>query len=324
MPESEWTAHPLDQTVGTRGPLSRRVKGVKQPGMSTHSNLRAAFWMACALACLLLMTWSGREAALQLDVLQVLEMRSLLGLVLIYPLVRHAGGFGAMRTRRVAMHAVRNAIHYLGQYAWLAALTLIPLAQLVAIEFTSPIWTALLAVAFLGERLTVWRGSAIALGLVGVVVIVRPGGEPVSIGQFLVLFAAVSFAVSYVTTKSLTRTDTVVVIIFWMLVIQSILGLVPALFVWTTPSVQVLPWIVLIAFGGSYAHFCIAKALASADATIVVPMDFLRVPATALLGWLAYSETIDWMTVAGTVLILSGNLINLAGRQPASATVPNP
>lgn len=292
--------------------------------MSTQSNLRAAFWMACSLVCLLLMTLSGREATARLDTFQVMEMRSVLGLVLLYPLVRHAGGFRAMRTQRIGMQATRNFAHYLGQFAWLAALTLIPLAQLVAIEFTAPIWTAIMAVAFLGERMTVWKALAIALGLVGVVVIVRPGLESVSVGQLLVLFAAVSFAISFVATKSLTRTDSVVAIIFWMLVIQSIFGLVPAIMVWQTPTASVLPWILLISFGGSYAHFCIAKALANADATVVVPMDFLRVPATALLGWLVYSEAIDWMTVAGTVLILCGNLLNLVGRQPAGGQVPNP
>lgn len=292
--------------------------------MSTQSNLRAAFWMACSLVCLLLMTLSGREATARLDTFQVMEMRSVLGLVLLYPLVRHAGGFRAMRTQRIGMQATRNFAHYLGQFAWLAALTLIPLAQLVAIEFTAPIWTAIMAVAFLGERMTVWKALAIGLGLVGVVVIVRPGLESVSVGQLLVLFAAVSFAISFVATKSLTRTDSVVAIIFWMLVIQSIFGLVPAIMVWQTPTASVLPWILLISFGGSYAHFCIAKALANADATVVVPMDFLRVPATALLGWLVYSEAIDWMTVAGTVLILCGNLLNLVGRQPAGGQVPNP
>jgi drug/metabolite transporter (DMT)-like permease len=250
-------------------------------------------------------------------------MRSLLGLVLLYPLIRRAGGFRAMRTRRMPMHMTRNLIHYVGQFAWLMALPLIPLAQFVAIEFTAPIWTALLAVAFIGERLTVWKTTAIGLGLVGVIVIVRPGLDGVPTGQLLVLFAALTFAVSFVTTKSLTRTDSVVTIIFWMLVIQSVLGLVPAILVWTPPPLDVLPWIVLIAFGGSYAHLCITKALSSADATVVVPMDFLRVPATALLGWLAYSEIFDWWTVAGTVLILSGNLLNLMGRQP-TASAANP
>jgi drug/metabolite transporter (DMT)-like permease len=300
------------------------LRGIaKQRRMTPHSNLRAAFWMACALGCLLLMTWSGRETTSQLDVFQVMEMRSLLGLVLLYPLVLRAGGFRAMRTGRIGMHVVRNIGHYGGQFTWLAALTMIPLAQLVAIEFTAPIWTALLAVAFLGERMNFWRTAAVCLGLLGVIVIVRPGVESFSIGQMLVLFAALSFAVSFVTTKSLTRTESVVAIIFWMLVIQSIIGFIPMFLVWKNPPVEVLPWIVLIAFGGSYAHFCIAKALANADATVVVPMDFLRVPATALLGWLAYSETIDWMTIAGTVLILGGNLLNLAGR-PGSAVVPDP
>jgi drug/metabolite transporter (DMT)-like permease len=292
--------------------------------MQTQSNLKAAFWMACSLGCMILMTWAGRETTRQLDVFQVMEMRSLIGLVLLYPLVRRVGGLPAMATKRPLQHIGRNLAHYAGQFAWLLALTMIPLAQLVAIEFTTPIWTALLAVSFLGERMTLTKTMAVALGLVGVLVIVRPGADSVDIGQLVVLASAVAFGISLTTTKSLTRTESAVAIIFWMLVIQSVLGIIPAALVWKAPTAETWPWILVISFGGSYAHYCMARALAHADATVVTPMDFLRVPATAALGWLAYSEKVDLFTVLGTVLILCGNLLNLVGRRPASAPVPAP
>ncbi len=294
--------------------------------MATQSNLRAAFWMMCSLACLLLMTLSGRETTRQLHVLQVMEMRSVLGWLMLYPLVRRAGGLRAMATGRPVLHIGRNVAHYAGQAAWLGALTMIPLAQLVAIEFTAPIWTALLAMAFLGESMNVWKTAAIALGLLGVLVIVRPGVHSYSSGQLLVLGAAFAFAISFIAMKALTSTESVVAIIFWMLVIQSVLGLVPAAIVWRTPTLDVLPWIVVIAFAGSYAHYCMARAMVHADATVVMPMDFLRVPATALLGYLAFSERIDMLTAAGAALILFGNTLNLFSRprQPEPETVPAP
>lgn len=294
--------------------------------MAIQSNLRAAFWMMCSLACLLLMTLSGREITRQLHVLQVMEMRSILGWLMLFPLVQRAGGLGAMATGRPLLHIGRNIAHYAGQAAWLGALTMIPLAQLVAIEFTAPIWTALLAMAVLGERMNVWKTAAIALGLLGVLVIVRPGVDSYSPGQLLVLGAAFLFAISFIATKALTSTESVVAIIFWMLVIQSVLGLVPAAIVWRTPTPEVLPWIVVIAFAGSYAHYCMARAMVHADATVVMPMDFLRVPATALLGYLAFSERIDLLTAAGAMLILFGNTLNLFGRprKPEPETVPAP
>jgi drug/metabolite transporter (DMT)-like permease len=280
--------------------------------------------MGCALACMILMTWAGRETTAQLDVFQVIEMRSLIGLAMLYPLVWKAGGLAAMRTGRPLLHIGRNLAHYSGQFGWLVGLTMIPLAQVISIEFTAPIWTAILAVTVLGERMTAWKLGAVTVGLLGVLIIVRPGVDSASAGQLVVLAAAFAFAVSYITTKALTRTDSVVTIIFWMLVIQSLMGLVPAVLVWKTPPHDIWPWILMIAFSGSYAHYCMARALAHADATVVVPMDFLRVPATVALGWLAYSETLDMLTLLGAALILAGNLLNLGGRRPSLAPTPEP
>lgn len=253
---------------------------------------------------------AGREATRELSVFQVMLMRSLLGLLMLAPLLRAAGGLAAMRTRRLRLHAARNAVHYAAQYGWFAALAMIPLAQLVAIEFTMPLWSALLAAAVLGERLDRFKLAAVALGLAGVAVIVRPGAT-VSAGQLIALAAAVGFAVSVVMVKSLTRSESATAVAFWMLVVQSSIGLAPALAVWRWPSAPVWGWVVVVAFCGTYSHYCFARAMQHADATVVVPMDFLRVPLTALAGWAIYAERVDWLTVAGIGLILAGNALNL-------------
>ncbi|MEW6631750.1 MAG: DMT family transporter, partial [Pseudomonadota bacterium] len=247
---------------------------------------KAAFWMALSIASFLAMSIAGRETTAELNVFQVLEMRSVIGFFILLPLVMMSGGFAAMRTQRPLAHIARNVIHYSGQAAWLYALTLIPLAVLISIEFTTPIWTAILAVSFLGERLSRARLAAIALGLIGVVIIVRPNAGSMDPGHLVVLGAAVCFGISMVMVKSLTRTDSVVRIIFWMLLIQSAVGLLPALYDWRNPSLALWPWIVVIAFSGMSSHFCLTRALAYADATIISPMDFLRVPLSALVGWL--------------------------------------
>lgn len=288
------------------------------------SNLKAAFWMTGSLTAIILMAISGREASKELDVFQIMEMRSLIGLAMLYPLVRSSGGLRAMKTSRIWQHLGRNAAHYAGQFAWLLALSMIPLAQVIAIEFTTPAWTAVMAVAFLGERLNIWRTLTIALGIVGVVIIVRPGIGTVEIGQLIVLGAAFTFGISFTMVKSLTRTESVVKIIFWMLVIQSAIGLLPAIHAWQWPSMHVLPWVIIIAFTGTFSHFCMAKALLYADATVVIPMDFLRVPLTAVIGWLLYAERVDIYTAAGAALILSGNLLNLknrSGARPVKTTI---
>jgi drug/metabolite transporter (DMT)-like permease len=275
---------------------------------------------------MLIIVVAGREAMRTLHVFQIMEMRSLLGLVMLYPLVVRAGGLAAMRTARLGQHAARNTFHYGAQFGWFFALTLIPVAEVVAIEFTMPVWTAILAVFFLGERMSPARVVAIALGIVGVAVIVRPGLGRLDPGQLIALGAAVGFAISMILVKSLTTTESVVGIIFWMLVIQSVIGIAPALYVWREPTAGAWPWVVLIAFCGTYSHYCMTQALRHADATTVVPMDFLRVPLSALVGWLVYAEAIDVFTALGAGLILAGNLINLRSpsRPVAAATAPQP
>jgi drug/metabolite transporter (DMT)-like permease len=277
------------------------------------STLKAAFWMAGWLAAMLVMAIAGRETTRELDVFQIMEMRSVIGLAMLYPLIHIAGGLGKLRTARPWQQVVRNIAHYGAQFAWFKALTLIPLAQVISIEFTMPIWTAILAVAFLGERMGLWKNLAVALGIIGVVIIVRPGTSEIVPGQIIALAAAVGFAISVTMVKSLTRTDSVLTILFWMLLIQSIIGLVPALNVWRWPSAYAWAWIIVIAFCGTFSHYCLTRAMQHADATVVVPMDFLRVPLAALAGWLLYGERVDTLTILGAALILSGNLLNLKG-----------
>ena len=271
------------------------------------------------LTLTLVMAIAGREGLHELSVFQLMEVRSILGFFLLYPIIHLNGGLAIVKTTRLPQHAARNLVHYGAQLCWFFALTLIPIGQVVAIEFTMPIWTAILATAFLGERMTIWKTAAIVLGLIGVLVIVRPVTGEINPGQLIALTAAVGFGISIALVKSLTRTENTLSIIFWMLVVQSVAGLVPTLFVWVWPSAHTWAWIAVIAICGTFSHFCMARAMLYADATIVIPMDFLRVPLTATAGWLLYSEQLDIWTVLGAALILTGNLLNLKPSAPLPA-----
>ena len=172
-----------------------------------------------------------------------------------------------------------------------------------------PIWTAILAASFLGERLTIWKIIAIALGLIGVFVIVRPVTGEINPGQLIALAAAVGFGTSVAMMKSLTRTEASVTIVFWMLVVQVVAGALPTLYTWVWPSPYVWCCAIAVAIGGTFSHLCMARAMLYADATIVLPMDFP--PASTLpqaAGWLLHAERLDAFTVLGAMLILAGNL----------------
>src|SRR6516165_1373134 len=153
-----------------------RFQHVSSPALMNPapSKSKAALWMAGWLSLMLVMAVAGREATRELNVFQIMEVRTVLGIFLLYPLIHISGGFAILKTSRPFAHLVRNLIHYAAQLGWFFSLTLIPLGQLVSIEFTMPIWTAILAASFLRERMTIWKIIAIALGLVGVLVIVRP------------------------------------------------------------------------------------------------------------------------------------------------------
>jgi len=283
------------------------------------SKSMAALWMAGWLTLMLVIVVAGREALSAVNVFQVIEVRAVLAILFLSTIILRNGGFAAIKTSRLPQHIARNLIHYAAQLGWFFALTLIPIGQVVAIEFTMPIWTAILAASFLGERITGWKAAAIVLGLVGVVVIVRPATGEINPGQLIALAAAVGFGISMALVKSLTRTESALSVIFWMSMVQFVAGFVPTLYVWVWPSAYVWACLVVIGICGTFGHYCLTSALRYADATIVVPMDFLRVPLTATVGWLLYSERLDLLTVLGAALILAGNLLNLKHNAPVPA-----
>jgi drug/metabolite transporter (DMT)-like permease len=199
----------------------------------------------------------------------------------------------------------------MAQSGWFYGIALIPLAQVFAIEFTTPIWTALIAMLFLGERVTRWRLLAITLGFVGILVILRPGAAVISFPALAVLGAAIGYSISYASTKSLGRTDSPLTIIFFMTVIQLPLAFFPALTDWSIPSSANWPWIVIVGVTALSAHYCIARALALADAMVVVPMDFMRLPLIAVVGILLYAEPLDPWVLVGGLIIFTGVFVNI-------------
>lgn len=274
---------------------------------------RGALWMSGAVLSFLAMALAGRELSASLGTFQILFFRSLIGLFFVGALAWRAG-WRQLRTVRPVLHVGRNLAHFGGQFGWFFAIAAIPLAEVFAIEFTIPLWTALLAVVFLGERLTARRVAAIAVGLAGVLLILRPGAGLMHPAAFAALGGAVAYAVSYVLTKRLTPTEAPLVILFYMTVVQLPLGLAGALLQWRELAWPMAPWLLIVGLGALTAHYCIARAFALADIAVVIPIDFVRLPLVALIGYAFYGERIDALAVAGMVLIIGANLVNLRAR----------
>jgi len=277
----------------------------------------AALWMLAWVVALSIMAVSGRELSAEISTFQIMFFRSSIGIILVM-LVWLSIGRPSLATKRLPLHLARNVIHFGAQYCWFLAIGLIPLAQVISIEFTVPVWTAIMAALFLGERLTGIRVFAIALGFVGVLVILRPGVETVSPATLAVVAAAIGFGVVLTMTKTLSGTEKAFTLIFYMHLTQALIGATPMMFLWVTPSAEMMPWAAAVGLAGFASHYCLTRAMAMADATVVVPLDFLRLPVMMTVGYLLYQESVDLFVFVGGSMILAGNLINVQneGRNP--------
>jgi drug/metabolite transporter (DMT)-like permease len=260
-----------------------------------------------------LLAVSGREAAAELDTFEIMTYRSFIGVAIVCVLAWWRGQLATIQATRWRLHGLRNVSHFTGQNLWLYAVATIPLAQVFAFEFTTPLWVALLAPLLLGERFTRLRVATTLLGFVGILLVARPGLTPWSVGMMAAMISAVGFAGSAIFTKQLTQHESVVSILFWLCVLQALFGLVCAGYDgrMTWPSAAMWPWVVLVSVAGLAAHFCLTQALSLAAATVVMPLDFMRLPLIAGIGALAYGEALDSWIFVGAVVIFSANYINV-------------
>ncbi len=278
--------------------------------------LLAVLWMMGALASFTSMAVAARELTQEISVFQVTFMRTAICITLLAPYAWKLG-FTELKTPRFKEHLGRNIIHFGGQIGWIFGVSMLPLAAVFSLEFSSPIWTAILAAIFLKERLTRTRVVSVLLGFAGILVILRPGSELFQPASFAVIGAAICFACTYVFTRGLASSESAFKIIFYMNLIQLPMGLVPSIPLWVTPSAEVLPFIVVLGIAGLSSHYCIAKAVAYADATIVSPLDFLRLPLIAVIGFSFYQEPWNPFVLIGGAIIFSGNLLNIWAEQKA-------
>jgi drug/metabolite transporter (DMT)-like permease len=282
--------------------------------VATNKLARVVLWMVGALLSFSVMAVSIRELTKGgLSIFEILAIRS--GVALLVLLVLLAVRPDLRRyalPRRMPLNLLRNSVHYAAQYAWALSLTMLPLAMVFALEFTMPAWTVLLAIWILHERMTASRIGVVVLGLVGVLVILRPGIASFNPAAILVLLAAFGYAITMITTKQLTATETTFGIVFWMAVIQlplSLIGSDPAVF-FHLEARHVLPALG-VGIAGLTSHYCLSNAFRAGDATLVIPLDFMRIPLIAVVGWAFYGEQLDIFVLLGALIIVAGVLWNL-------------
>lgn len=279
--------------------------------------LKAALWMIGTVVSFSSMAIAGREVSVELDTFELMMYRSLIGIVVVVAVGAVSGTLGQVKADKLPLHFVRNIFHFAGQNLWFYAVTLIPFAQLFALEFTVPLWVAILAPLVLGERMTRMRIFAACLGFIGILLVARPGAAEIGPGIIAAALSAIGFAGSVMATKRLSRTQTTLCILFWLTVMQTVFGIVCSGYDGdiALPTMSAVPWVAVVGFGGLLAHYCLTTALHYAPASVVAPLDFARLPLIAIVGMIFYDEALEIAVFAGAGLIFIANYLNIRAEQ---------
>lgn len=270
-------------------------------------------WMMGAVVSFSAMAVAGREMSFQLDTFEIMMYRSFIGVIIVVSVGLITGKLREVRLDKFGLHLFRNLFHFTGQNLWFYALTMIPLAHLFAFEFSVPIWVTIAAPFLLSEQLTKLRVTAVFIGFAGILMVTRPWMAGLSYGVVAAALSAICFAGTSIATKHLTGTQSILCILFWMTVLQLIFGLVMAGYDGdiALPTYDTIHWVLIVGLGGLLAHLCITTALSLAPATVVLPVDFARLPIIATIGMLFYNEPLDIWVILGAVIIFGSNYINI-------------
>lgn len=274
---------------------------------------KAALWMTGAITSFSFMAVAGRELSGEYDTFEIMLYRSLVGVIIVVGFTATRNRWHEIRTDQLGRHFVRNLFHFTGQNLWFYAVAVVPLAQVFALEFTSPLWVAILAPLLVGERMTRIRVFAAAMGFIGILIVARPNIQTFDVGLVTAAMAAICFALTNLLTKRLTRDNSIISILFFLTTIQLGFGLLAAGYDGdiALPNATSLPFLVLVGCAGLLAHFCLTNALAIAPATVVVPLDFARLPAIAIIAMVLYNEPLEIWVFVGAAVIFAANYLNI-------------
>ncbi|TCS64774.1 DMT family transporter [Varunaivibrio sulfuroxidans] len=279
---------------------------MKRIGKKPSAPTQGALWMIAACVCLGVLNVAVRYISQELHPFQIAFFRNAMQLLIMLPWVL-SRGVGVLRTKRLRGHFLRSLSGLAAMLSWFSALALMPVAEATAITFTAPLFATMGAALFLGESVGRRRWGATAVGFVGAMIILRPGVGSFDGAHMLAIMAAVFISASGLIIKSMSRTDAPNVIAAYMGMFMTILSLPFALFVWRTPSAHALGWAAVIGILATSAQLCLNRAFRVADASAVVPFDFVRLPAAALVAYIAFGEAPDmWTWVGAGVIFTSG------------------
>lgn len=290
----------------------------RPPGQTEFSApVRAAFWITLAGVLFTATITSVRQVTPDLHVFEAVMFRSLFGIVFMVPwLIRR--GISQMRTRKIGLLAIRGSLAFFVTTLYFWAATMMPLADLVSITFTRPIMGTIAAVLFLHEVARARRWSAIAVGFIGMLIIVRPGFATLNVGMIMVLGGVCFQTCNTIIVKTLTKTEQSDTIALYHTLFILPLSIIPAIIFWKTPTLTQLGWLVAVGGAGIMTQRAMTRAFAAADASYVLALSYLRLPIAALIGFAVFGEVpVIWVWIGGAVI--AGSSTYIARREAVNA-----
>ncbi|NKB19932.1 MAG: EamA family transporter [Alphaproteobacteria bacterium] len=286
--------------------------------------IQGALWTVIASFCVVAFTAIGKYLTAEMSVPMITFFRCVFGVLFIVPWVTRVGLAG-LATRRPVLLIARGINTLIGLYCVFFAVALIPLADVVAIQYSKPIFASLAAVLILREIMYGARWRALIIGFVGMLIIIRPGFAEWNIGVLFALGAMAAGAFTTISVKLMTRTEPPDRIVAYTLVVMTIGSAVPAILSWQTPTLEQLLWLVLL--GGLATGFqrCVARAYAAADATVVLPFEFIRLLIAVAFGFFIFGEALDGWTWAGGTVIFAASMyvVHAEAKRNANKTAAN-
>lgn len=280
-------------------------------------SIRGGLWMVAAALSFTIMTTLIREVAQEVHPFEIGFFRVVTNLVLMLPFAIRTGP-GIFQSSNHKIYAFRGAFGLLFLLTYFPGAAMVPVSDSQALIFSSPLFASVMAIVFLGERVRGRRVSALISGFCGAILVLRPGFDTVNAGALLVLIGAFANAASNVMVRHTTRTDHPDKAVFFLMMYMTPLATIPALFVWTTPTLEQLAYMVAIGFCGALNQRFMSRAFAVAEATAILPFDFARLPFAALIGWIVFAELPDiWVWVGGALIF--GASLYIAHREAVAS-----
>jgi drug/metabolite transporter (DMT)-like permease len=290
-----------------------------------HDPVAGVIWITISMALFAgLAVFSRIAMNAGLHPFEVVFLRNVFACLLLLPLLAFRGASLA-RSKHLGLYGVRVVVSLLSMQAWFYALFLIPIGEVTAISYLAPLFGTLGAIFFLGETVRIRRWTALAVGFVGAMVILRPSATTVGLGQLCALFSAMMAGLTAVLVKQLTAHDDPDKIVFLTNAMLCPMSLVPALFVWTWPTVAMLPALLGMGVCAVLGHVAVVRGYAATDASLAMTFEFSKLPFAVGIAYLAFGETIDAWTWVGA-LIIFGSALYITRREAllrAQRRLPN-